>query len=90
MSKTIQTLLKIQTENRKHMNAIIEGLSRCQKYYTTHKGDTEFSEAYPKLIQSDIHEFYKACTDVVCGEFDNLLTEFDGKITIDIYEDNNE
>lgn len=86
MSKAIKTLQKIQLENRQHMNSIIEGLSRCHKYAIMHN-DEVFMQEYTKQIQGDIHKFYASCTDVVAGEFNTLLTEFDGKINIDIYEE---
>lgn len=89
VNKAIKTLQKIQLENRQHMNSIIEGLSRCHKYAITHN-DEIFAKEYTNQIQGDIHKFYDACVEIVGGDYNQLLTEFDGKININIYEDTDE
>lgn len=86
MSKELDIIRKIQLANRQHMNAIIEGLSKCQRQYAKNRDNKVFSEYYINYIQADIHKFYDGCIDIVSGEFDEMLVEFNGKINIDIYE----
>lgn len=90
MSKELQTLTKIQQQNRQLMNGIVEGLSKCQRHYAKNKDNKVFEDYYIRHIQGDIHKFYEACTDIVGGEFDEMLREFDGKISIDIYKEDDD
>jgi selenophosphate synthase len=85
MSKVIEQATNWIAEDKVKLNILANHVSRLQKYAVKHPDDTEFAKVYQDY-QQILLKAHECFTDIICGEFDDMLVEFNGQVS-DIWAD---
>jgi hypothetical protein len=85
-SKAVEIAEKLKADNRKLFNDIITNIGRPHKYLLKNPDDTDV-QAIQKETVNDIYIFIESVGELIGGQWDTLIKEFNGNaVGIDIYD----